>query len=229
VSTPTTSSPRWRAPHRIETARLDLCAIGPEHVDQAQEVVLRNRDHLLVAMPWARAEPLSVEARMELFQQMRGNFHLGVEFTYAIVDRAAGEFIGGTGFHPRIGPDALEIGYWIDRTLQGKGLVSEAVTALCSVAFEIMKARRLEIRCSPENVRSRAVAQRLGFQLDGVLRDSGYGGSGELEDKMVWSVIAREYPAHALFTAARPTAFDARGQRLAWPDPDNGSPGTERT
>jgi RimJ/RimL family protein N-acetyltransferase len=194
-----------------------VCAIGPEHVDQAQEVVLKNKEHLLVAMPWARAEPLSVAARMELFQQMRGNFLLGVEFTYAMVERGTGAFIGGTGFHPRIGPDALEIGYWIDRALQGKGLVSEAVVALCSVAFEIMKARRLEIRCSTENVRSRAVAERLGFHLDGVLRDSGYGGSGELEDKMVWSLIAREYPAHALCAAARPAAFDARGQRLAWP------------
>lgn len=114
-------------------------------------------------MPWARAEPLAIEARMELFQQMRGNFQLGIDFTYAIVARSTGAFIGGTGLHPRIGPDALEIGYWIDRALQGKGLVGETVVALCSVAFEIMKARRLEIRCSPENVRSRAVAERLVF------------------------------------------------------------------
>jgi RimJ/RimL family protein N-acetyltransferase len=205
---------RWRAPFRIETARLAVCAIGPEHVEQAQQTVLRNREHLSVAMPWARAEPLSIDARAELFQRMRAHFYLGQEFTYAVLERSTGAFIGGTGFHPRIGPEALEIGYWIDAGRQGQGLISEAVAALCCVAFEIMNARRLEIRCSPENVRSRAVAERLGFRLDGVLRDGGYGGSGELEDKMVWSMLAREYPAHALHAARPPSAFDACGRRL---------------
>jgi RimJ/RimL family protein N-acetyltransferase len=213
-----TQDARWRAPFRIETARLVLWAIGPEHVEQAQETVLRNKGHLSVAMPWARAEPLSLEARSELFERMRAHFHLGLEFTYAVLERRTGAFIGGTGFHPRIGPEALEIGYWIDAGCQGRGLVSEAVTALCCAAFELMNARRLEIRCAPNNSRSRAVAERLGFQLDGVLRDGGYGGTGELEDKMVWSLLAREYSGHALYAAARPSAFDARGRLLTAAD-----------
>lgn len=45
---------------------------------------------------------------------------------------------------------------------------------------------------------------------DGILRDGGLSGSGELEDKMVWSLLAREYPQHRLFTAPRPTLFDER-------------------
>ena len=191
--------------------------MGPEHVEPAHEVVIRNVEHLRVAMPWARAEPLSLEARAELLQQMRGNFHLGVDFAYVLIERTTGALLGGTGFHARIGPEALEIGYWIDQGSQGQGLVSEAVAALCCVAFQIMRARRLEIRCSCDNARSRAVAERLGFRLDGVLRDSGYGGSGELEDKMVWSLLAREYPTPALATRPRPKAFDSRGQLIRLP------------
>jgi RimJ/RimL family protein N-acetyltransferase len=206
--------PRWRAPYRIETTRLNLCALGPEHVDQLHEVVPGNKQHLAGAMAWARAEPISYESRTELLQRMRGNFDLGVDFVLGIFERASARCIGGTGFHPRIGPDALETGYWIAADWQRQGLVSEAVTALARVAFETMGARRLEIRCSPENSRSRAVPERLGFHLDGILREGGLSGTGELEDKMVWSLLASEYPRHSLFAAPKPRLFNVLGQLI---------------
>ena len=204
--------PRWQAPYRIETARLNLSALGPEHVDQLQEVLPRNKTHLAATMPWAHAEPLSYEQRIELLRQMRGNFDLGLDFVLGIFDQSTNRYIGGTGLHPRIGPQALEIGYWIAFDYQGKGLVTEAVTALVSVALEAMAARRLEIRCSPNNSRSRAIPERLGFHLDGVLREGGISGAGELEDKMVWSLLATEYPRHALFSYPRPKLFNALGE-----------------
>ena len=207
--------PRWRAPYRIETQRLNLTALGPEHVNQLHEVVPRNKAHLATAMPWAHAEPLSYEARIDLLRGMRGNFDLNLDFVLGIFERATNSYIGGTGFHPRVGVQALEIGYWIAAEHEGKGFVTEAVTALVSVAFEVMGARRLEIRCSPQNSRSRAIPERLGFHLDGVLREGGIGGDGELEDKMVWSLLASEYPQHPLFSAPRPNSFNALGQAQA--------------
>jgi len=205
--TPSTP-PRWRAPYRIETPRLNLSALGPEHVDQLHEVIPRNRAHLATAMPWAHTEPLSYEVRIDLLRQWRANFDLGLDFPLGIFERSTNRYIGGTGLHPRIGPQALEIGYWIAADRQGNGLVSEAVTALVSVAFEAMGARRLEIRCSPQNSRSRAIPERLGFHLDGVLREGGISATGELEDKMIWSLLASEYPQHPLFSCPRPNLFN---------------------
>jgi RimJ/RimL family protein N-acetyltransferase len=77
-----------------------------------------------------------------------------------------------------------------------------------------MGARRLEIRCSPENSRSRAVPERLGFHLVGVLRESGISGAGELEDKMIWSLLASEYARHPLFSAPRPNLFNVLGEPM---------------
>ncbi len=199
----------WRAPYRIQTLRLNLCALGPQHVEQVHAVIPQNKGHLEAAMPWARDEPLSHDARLELLEGMRANFDRGVDFVLGIFDRSSNRYIGGTGLHPRVGPHALEIGYWIVADLQGAGLVTETVVALTSVALETMGARRLEIRCSPGNTKSRAIPERLGFHLDGILRQGGVSGSGELEDKMVWSLLATEYPQHSLFTAPKPLLFDA--------------------
>jgi RimJ/RimL family protein N-acetyltransferase len=191
---------------------LNLSALGPEHVGQLHDVIPRNKAHLAAAMPWAHSEPLSYEERIELLRQMRANFDLGLDFVLGIFDRSTNRYMGGTGLHPRIGPQALEIGYWIAADCQGNGLATEAVTALVSVAFEAMAARRLEIRCSPENSRSRAIPERLGFHLDGVLREGGISGTGELEDKMIWSLLASEYPRHPLFSGPRPNLFNVLGE-----------------
>lgn len=207
--------PHWRAPYRVETHRLNLIALGPEHVDQLQEVIPQNKTHLAASMPWAHAEPLPYQDRIDLLQQMRANFHLNLDFVFGIFERETNRYIGGTGLHPTIGPQALEIGYWLAADRQGNGFVAEAVTALVAAAFESMGARRLEIRCSPQNSRSRAVPERLGFHLDGILREGGISGTGELEDKMVWSLLASEYPRHALFSSPRPTLFNVLGRQIA--------------
>jgi hypothetical protein len=52
------------------------------------------------------------------------------------------------------------------------------------------------------------------LHLDGILRESEPSGSGELEDKMVWSLLASEYPRHALYAAPRPVIFDVLGRQI---------------
>lgn len=195
-----------------------MCALGPEHLAALHEVIPRNKAHLAQSMPWVQSEPLSLPARTELLTQMRGNFDLGLDFTYSIFEREKGQYVGGTGLHPRIGPDALEIGYWIDAQWEGKGLVTEAARALCVVAFELMGAQRVEIRCAPTNHRSSAVPERLGFHLDGVLRRIGINGSGNSEDRMIWTLLASEHAERAAVGHDKPLLFDVLGAPLerAW-------------
>lgn len=45
---------RFRAPHRIETQRLRLCALGPEWLAQVHSVVPTNKEHLAPTMPWVQ-------------------------------------------------------------------------------------------------------------------------------------------------------------------------------
>jgi ribosomal-protein-serine acetyltransferase len=63
------------------------------------------------------------------------------------------------------------IGYWLDERSTGQGIMTSAVRSLSEYAFEALGLHRLEIHVATENHRSRRVPERLGFTLEGVLRE----------------------------------------------------------
>ena len=120
--------------------------------------------------------------------------------------------IGGTGLDPRVGPGALEIGYWIHVDHINKGYASEATAALTRVAFQVNNIQRVEIHCDLKNIRSAAVPQKLGYTLDATLRKRPLSNSS-LHDVMIWSIFADEFLSSPL-AALRIEAFDAAGQKI---------------
>lgn len=87
-----------------------------------------------------------------------------------IFSKETGEFVASSGLHrmdwtvPK-----FEIGYWIDSRYSGKGYMTEAVQGITDFAFKELGARRVEIRCDEKNIKSRAVPERLGYKLEGIL------------------------------------------------------------
>ena len=71
----------------------------------------------------------------------------------------------------RIGPDGLEIGYWLDGAHTGRGLVTEAADLLTAAGLGLDGIERVEIHCDQANVRSAAVPARLGYRLDRIEPD----------------------------------------------------------
>ncbi len=66
----------------------------------------------------------------------------------------------------------VEIGYWLGAEFQGKGLMTKACKAMVAYAFDEWSLNKVEIRCATGNAQSCAIPQRLGFTLEGVLRQS---------------------------------------------------------
>ena len=62
------------------------------------------------------------------------------------------------------------IGYWLGREYQGRGLMTRSCRALLRYGFLKLHLNRLEIRCGTRNRRSCAVAERLGFTREGLVR-----------------------------------------------------------
>ncbi|MGH3329419.1 MAG: GNAT family N-acetyltransferase [Streptomycetales bacterium] len=87
-----------------------------------------------------------------------------------------------------------ELGYWLGSRYEGRGIVTRGVSAVLDRAFGRLGLHRVEIRVAPDNVRSRAIPQRLGFTRDGVLREAKRTSDGDYHDMELWSMLATEWP-----------------------------------
>jgi len=112
-------------------------------------------------------------------------------FVLGIFDRTDNQTVlGSTGFHNIDWTvPAFEIGYWIIPAAEGQGLVTEAVGLLTDYALSEFSANRISIHCDPNNERSRRVAERLGYQFEGRLRNRAWTPQGTLRDSLVFSFI----------------------------------------
>jgi ribosomal-protein-serine acetyltransferase len=105
--------------------------------------------------------------------------------------KESSQFIGSSGLHnPNWDVPKFEIGYWIDTRYSGKGYMTEAVQGISNYAFNELKARRLEIRCDTLNEKSKAIPERLGFSLEGILRNEDVSIDGsKLRDTFIYAKI----------------------------------------
>jgi len=154
-------------------------------------VMTQSLSHLRPWMAWAQDAP-SAESAELVVRRMQADFIARRDLCFHMFSRRAdgspGRLLGGTGLH-RIDWTVrkFEIGYWIRPEAAGRGHVSEAVGALTSLAFDRLAARRVEIRCDARNLKSRAVAERCGFALEGVLRCEALGVDGTVRDTAVYA------------------------------------------
>lgn len=157
-------------------------------------VIAQSLSHLRPWMPWAKEAPTAESAEV-VVRRMQADFIARRDLAYQLYARRAdgspGRLLGGTGLHRMDwAVRRFEIGYWIRPEAAGRGHVSEAVRLLMALAFDQLAARRVEIRCDPRNLKSRAVAERCGFELEGVLRNDTLGVDGSARDTAVYSRIS---------------------------------------
>jgi RimJ/RimL family protein N-acetyltransferase len=147
-------------PERIETERLLLRRFEDGDVEQFVEMIETSREHYAAFIPfYLDGDPL------ERVQRYRAHFDSGEGFVYAAFE--GGRMIGGGMLFPRIGPDALELGYQLRRDAVGRGLATEIAAALLRVALEVCAVGRVEAHIDPDNVASIAVARRIGLEEAG--------------------------------------------------------------
>lgn len=132
------------------------------------EAVKRNTAHLHF-MHWITPD-YSLDSAREFIERSVASAGSGESVSLGLFED--GKFIGSIGY---VNFDTVnrrtEIGYWIDSAFEGKGIVSEAARRLIEFAFVGLGMNRIEIRCLAENVRSAAVASRLGFRQEAHLRE----------------------------------------------------------
>ena len=198
--------------YRIETNRLVVRCYNPSDAQMLADSVTESLEHLRPWMPWVYSEPEPIEEKVQRLKRFRGMFDLGQNFVYGIFNPKDTRLLGGTGLHPRLGENELEIGYWIHKDYVNQGLTTESTAALVKIAFELLHIHRVEIHCDPANVASAAIPRKLGFMHEGTLRAKTRFLDG-WSDSMIWGLLEDEYP-NSPSSKAEIKVFDANGQQV---------------
>lgn len=176
-------------PEDIETERMIVRIARPGEGAAVNEAIRESFAELQPWMPWAKTCP-TVEETESNGRRAHARFHAREDLTFRGWLKGTDRFVVASGLHrfdwtvPR-----FEIGYWVRTSMTGKGYACEIVRALADLAFETLQAKRVEIRCDENNQRSWRVAERCGFELEGVLRCDSLGTDGSVRSTRVYSRV----------------------------------------
>ena len=151
-------------PDTLPAGPLRLERWRPDRVDEVLDAVRASLPDLQQWMPWAQTMP----TREEQFQALANGeaaFDAGTDFNYLVRECDTGEMVGGSGLHRRIGPNAIEIGYWVRSDRHGRGYATAAAGALTDAAFtHLADVERVEIHMDRANLASARIPEKLGFR-----------------------------------------------------------------
>jgi RimJ/RimL family protein N-acetyltransferase len=140
-------------------------------------------------LPWA-TDDYNVHSAEDWCRRVAARFLTREEAPYLMFDRQTGRHVGGIScFAKGWSVPKFEIGYWLATADTGRGLMTEAVKAVTTMAFDLYQGRRIEIHCETQNHRSRKVAERAGYMLEGILRNECRTRNDQLSDTCIYAVV----------------------------------------
>ena len=169
----------------------DLRLLEPRHAGELFAAVDADREMLREWLPWVDLTKSPADT-LAFIEDSLAKLASQQEVTAGIWQREVIAGVIGARLSP-LAPTA-EIGYWLGSQFQGQGLMTRAAAALLRYLFEDRGLNRVEIHCSPENIQSCAVAERLGFQKEGLLRQAQLVG-GRLLDNDLFALLREDWEA----------------------------------
>lgn len=152
------------------TSDILLSRISPGDANRLFELVDKNRAHLREWLPWL-------------------DFNASVQDSANFIKRVAALADENTGLVMLINYHRLpvgiigynyidnlhrncEIGYWIDTEHQGLGIITRCTKRLIDLAFTDLDLNKVSIPVAVGNTKSRAIPEKLGFQIEGTSREA---------------------------------------------------------
>jgi N-acetyltransferase len=185
-----TTAPMQVRPIVLEGRYVRLEPLGPSH---AEDLLAAAGD--VEIWRWMSAELTTPERMAAWIAEAQALQQAGSALPFAIVDLASGRAIGSTRYLNIVPRDrGLEIGWtWLGRAYWRTAVNSECKLLLLSHAFDALGCIRVQIKTDRRNERSRRAIERLGAQLEGILRNHMIQPYG-LRDSAMYSITDAEWP-----------------------------------
>jgi ribosomal-protein-serine acetyltransferase len=124
-----------------------------------------SAEHLRPWMPWVAEEPVPLDRREAMIDEWERDWAQGGDVVLGVF--LEGRIAGSCGLHRRLGPDGVEIGYWIHVAFLRRGVATRVAEVLIGAALAVPGITRVEIRHDTANRASGGVPRRLGFEWVG--------------------------------------------------------------
>lgn len=162
-------------PMPISTDRLIIRPTKESDGKMLNEAIMESYDDLHQFMEWAdhipsieESQKYAKEASQNWIDQRNDEPYLQLVILY----KNTGDFIGSISFHHyNWSIPSVETGYWIRKKYTGQGFITEATNAITQYAFKQLKVNRIALTCDPDNIKSKNIAERLHFTLEGRLKN----------------------------------------------------------
>jgi RimJ/RimL family protein N-acetyltransferase len=158
--------------------------------DQLLDLVTMNRTRISNYLPkTAKAIYDKRSAKVYIREKLRNAKELR-EFCFLIEDQAEKKLCGAVflkNFEWSV--PKCELGYFIDKNEEGKGITTGALKEIITYCFENLKLNKLFLRTAIDNIGSKKVAEKNGFIEEGILRKDFMTERGELIDVVYYGLI----------------------------------------
>jgi ribosomal-protein-serine acetyltransferase len=161
---------------------------------EAYAAIEASRERLAEWLPWV-AGTTSLAVEREFLEQLIVPATLDGTGLHTTI-RCDGEFGGFAGLRVFAVRSAAEVGYWLADPAVGRGVMLRTVAHLVDLCFGPLELHRFELLAATGNVRSRAVADRLGMVFEGVRREGEELARGYV-DLAMYALLRAEWPGSA--------------------------------
>ena len=168
--------------------QLALVLLQAADAEALYAVLTASRTHLQPWIGWVEAE--SADDYRVFLQRSLNNFAAGLGFYAGI--QCNGAWAGAVGLEIDAWNRVGSVGYWLSEPFQGRGIMTRSLAKVLHLAFVEYGVNRVEMRTASGNVRSCSLAERLGFQKEGELRQ-GQWLNGHFVDVACYGLLANEW------------------------------------
>ena len=161
-----------------------------ENASELFNLTDKNRRHLEPWLPWVPGVKEVTDSAKFIttsIEEMKKD--LGLELGIWFLTK----LIGCIGLHGLSKPNRrASLGYWLDKDYLGKGIMTRSVKALIDFSFIALDLNRIAIEASPENISSCAIAEKLNFVKEGIVRQFEFV-NGRFLDYQIYSLLKSEW------------------------------------
>lgn len=181
-------------PTEFASERLVMRRLGARDRAWYLDVIRRNRDHIKDYMP---DEILSLDDEESVGAFLGGleqAWSEGSAFCLAAHEKQGNAFVAQVYIQPLNRPAGIvEIGYFSDVDHEGQGYVAEAVRRTVRFLFEDVGVHKVSLVCDEDNGRSRRLAERCGFILEGILKEHELNKDGRRPNRCYYRLLRNEF------------------------------------